>query len=96
MFFIMGTMLAGVGLFPVNVNIPIHNPCASGMALRFIGMPHAYFTAAGAFLIAVIASTVLFVVGHLGLTAFEIVVFALIFGWIAVFMCLLGVAGLPD
>lgn len=107
MFIIMGIMLAGVGLFPVNVNMPIHNFCASGMALMFIamlaggpwmvsGMPRANFTAAAVFLIAVIGSTALFIVGYFGLTAFEIVVFALIFGWIAVFMRFLGVAGLPE
>ena len=38
------------------------------------------------FLGAMVVSTVLFAVGFFGLTAFEIVVFALIFGWIAVFI----------
>lgn len=104
MFIIMGALLAGVGLVPVNVNMLIHNVCASGMALMFIGMlvgghwmvrgmPQVYFTAAWMFLAAVIGSTALFAVGYFGLTAFEIVVFALIFGWIAVFIRFLGVAG---
>ena len=45
------------------------------------------------FLAALIVSVVLFVVGYFSLTAFEIVVFALIFGWIAVFIRFLGVTG---
>ncbi|WP_337006974.1 MULTISPECIES: hypothetical protein [unclassified Microbacterium] len=103
MFIVMGVMLAGVGLVPVNVSRPIHNICASGMAVMFIGllvagpwvvrgMPRAYFIASGAFLAAVLLSTALFVVGYFGLTAFEIIVFALVFGWIAVFIRFLGVA----
>jgi hypothetical protein len=35
-------------------------------------------------------------VGYFSLTAFEIIVFALIFGWIAVFIRFLGVAGQRD
>lgn len=104
MFIVMGIMLAGVGLVPVNISLLIHNLCASGLAVMFIGllvsgprvlrgMPRAYFTASWVFLAAVIVSTVLFAVGFFGLTAFEIVVFALIFGWIAVFIRFLGVAG---
>ena len=59
-------------------------------------MPRAYFVAASAFLAATAASIVLFAVGYFSLTAFEIIVFALIFGWIAVFMRFLGVAGRRD
>lgn len=103
MFIIMGVMLAGVGLVPVNVSLLIHNLCASGMAIMFIGMlaagpwilrgmPRAYFLAAWVFLAAVLLSTALFAVGFFGLTAFEIIVFALIFGWISVFIRFLGVA----
>lgn len=104
MFIIMGVMLAGVGMVPVNVSLLIHNLCASGMAIMFIGMlaagpwilrgmPRAYFLASWVFLAAVLLSTALFLRGFFGLTAFEIVVFALIFGWISVFIRFLGVAG---
>lgn len=101
---VMGVMLAFVGLFPVNVNEPVHNLSASGMAAMFLlllvggpwiirRMPRTYFLAAWAFLAALIASIILFVAGYFGLTAFEIIVFALIFGWLAVFIRFLRVAG---
>ncbi|GAA3201385.1 hypothetical protein [Microbacterium terregens] len=104
LFVIMGVMLAGVGIFPVDVNLWLHNLSASGMALMFLalliagprllrGMPRTYFVSGWAFLFATLASVVLFVVGYFSLTAFEIIIFALIFGWIAVFIRFLGVSG---
>ena len=57
------------------------------------GMPRTYFLSAWAFLAATVASVVLFLVTYFSLTAFEIIVFALIFGWIAVFIRFLGVSG---
>lgn len=103
LFVIMGVMLALVGVFPVNVNLLLHNLSASGMAVMFLvlligggrffaGMPRTYFISAWAFLAATIASVILFAVGYFSLTAFEIIVFALIFGWIAVFIRFLGVS----
>lgn len=105
LFVVMGLMLAGVGLVPVNVSLLIHNLSASGMAVMFLalliggrwmlqGMPPTYFVSSWAFLAALLLSTVLFAVGFFGLTALEIIVFALIFGWIAVFIRFLGVTGL--
>jgi hypothetical membrane protein len=107
LFVVMGIMLACVGIFPVNVNLWLHNLSASGMAAMFLvlltagnrvlqGMPRAYFLSAWVFLAALIVSVVLFVVGYFSLTAFEIVVFALIFGWIAVFIRFLSAAGQVD
>lgn len=104
LFVIMGIMLACVGIFPVDVNLWLHNLSASGMALMFLvlliggprffrGMPRTYFLSSWAFLGATVASVLLFVVGYFSLTAFEIIVFALIFGWIAVFIRFLGVTG---
>ncbi|GAA3036271.1 DUF998 domain-containing protein [Microbacterium dextranolyticum] len=104
---IMGIMLACVGIFPVNVNMLLHNLSASGMALMFLlllvggpwivrRMPRAYFLASWAFLAALVVSIVLFAVGYFGLTAFEIVVFALIFGWLSVFIRFMGVADQPE
>lgn len=104
LFVVMGIMLAFVGVFPVNINLLMHNLSASGMAVMFLvlliagprllrGMPRTYFLSAWAFLAATIASVILFAVGYFTLTAFEIVVFALIFGWIAVFIRFLGVTG---
>jgi hypothetical membrane protein len=93
LFVIMGIMLACVGVFPVDVNFALHNISASGMAAMFLvlliggprffrGMPRTYFVASWAFLAAMVASVILF--------------FALIFGWIAVFIRFLGVAGRQD
>ena len=104
LFIVMGIMLACVGIFPVNVHLLLHNLSASGMAAMYLvllisgpwmlrGMPRTYFIAAWAFLAAVLSSIVLFATGYFGLTAFEIIVFALVFGWIAVFIRFLGVAG---
>ncbi len=104
---IMGIMLALVGVFPVDVNMTMHNLSASGMALMFLllliagpwllrGMPRAYFLSAWGFLAALVVSIVLFVVTYFGLTAFEIIVFALIFGWLSVFIRFLGVTGQSD
>lgn len=104
LFVVMGIMLACVGIFPVDVNLLLHNLSASGMAVMFLvlliggpsflrGMPRTYFVASWAFLAATVVSVILFIVGYFSLTAFEIIVFALIFGWIAVFIRFLGVAG---
>jgi hypothetical membrane protein len=109
LFVVMGIMLACVGVFPVDVNFALHNISASGMAAMFLvlliggpkflrGMPRTYFVASWAFLAAMVASVILFIpaVGFFSLTAFEIIVFALIFGWIAVFIRFLGVTGRQD
>lgn len=104
LFVVMGIMLAFVGICPVDVNLLVHNVSASGMAAMFLallisgpkllrGMPRTYFVASWAFLGATVASVVLFAVGYFSLTAFEIIVFALIFGWISVFIRFLGAAG---
>lgn len=106
LFVVMGVMLACVGIFPVDVNLALHNISASGMAAMFIvllvsgpnllrGMPRTYFVASWSFFAATIVSVVLFVVGYFSLTAFEIIVFALIFGWIAVFIRFLEASGEP-
>jgi hypothetical membrane protein len=104
LFVIMGVMLAGVGIFPVDVSMPLHNLSASGMAIMYMvlliggprffrGMPRTYFVSAWSFLGALVASIIAFVTTYFSLTAFEILVFALIFGWIAVFIRFLGVTG---
>ena len=96
-----------IGVVPVNVSLIVHNTFASGMAVMFFGMlvigpkvlagmPRAYFISAWIFLAAVVVSVLLFVVGYFGLTALEIIVFALIFGWIAVFIRFLAATGQMD
>ena len=104
LFVAMGVMLAGVGLFTVDLHFWIHTLAASGMAVVFLvlliggrrhlgGMPPTYFVAVTGFLIATIVTVVLYLTKNLTLTALEVTVFALIFGWITVFIRFLGLAG---
>jgi len=104
LFVAMGAMLAGVGLFPVDVSFWIHTLSASGMAIAYIvllvrgrrhlgGMPATYFVAVSGFLAATVVAIVLYLTSNLSLTGLEITVFALIFGWITVFIRFLGVVG---
>ena len=55
-------------------------------------MPRTFFLVTWGFLAAMVLSVVLFVTTFFGLTAFEIIVFALVFAWIAVFIRFLGLA----
>ncbi|WP_243076108.1 DUF998 domain-containing protein [Microbacterium sp. SS28] len=102
-FVAMGILLAGVGLVPVDVNLLIHNLSATGMAIVFFGlliaaprvlrgMPRTFFVVTWGFLASLVLSVVLFITQFFGLTAFEIIVFALVFAWIAVFIRFLGIA----
>ncbi|MDF1477771.1 DUF998 domain-containing protein [Leifsonia sp. H3M29-4] len=102
LFIVMGLMLAGVGLFPLTVSVLLHNLCASGMAVAFFllllsspivlrGMPWTFFATTGAFFLAMVGAVILFAVtGYFNLTFFELVVFMIIFGWIATFIRFLG------
>lgn len=104
LFVVMGAMLAGVGLAPVDTSFWIHTLCASGMAVVYMmlliggrkylgGMPPTYFLASWLFLAAIAVTIVLFLTTFFSLAALEITVFALIFGWITVFIRFLGLAG---
>ncbi|WP_051421689.1 DUF998 domain-containing protein [Paenarthrobacter nicotinovorans] len=100
-FVAMGLLLAGVGVVPLSVSFLIHTLFASGMAVVFIllllaspfilrGLPRRFFLVCGSFLAALIVSLVLFYpVGYFNLTAFELIAFVIIYGWIAVFIRLL-------
>jgi len=97
-FIIMGIMLAGVGAFPVDVNLVIHNTSAIGMAVSFLlilisspwvlkGMPWTFFAVSGGFLAGMLLAVYLFAVTqYFNLTAFELVAFVIIFGWISTFI----------
>lgn len=94
----MGVMLAGVGVFPLTFSVTLHNLCAAGMALTFSlllitspfalsGMPRRLYIFCAGTLLVLIAAFLLFEpVGYFNLTAFELVAFVAIFGWIAVFI----------
>lgn len=107
MFVIMGVMLAGVGLVPVDISFWIHTISAAGMAIVFLvliirgrrklrGMPSSYFVASWSIAIAIFATIAAYLTKVLGLTALEIIVFSLIFGWIMVFIRFLGLAAEED
>ncbi|GAA4368967.1 DUF998 domain-containing protein [Agromyces bauzanensis] len=97
-FIVMGVMLACVGLFPLNVSILLHNSSAIGMSLSFLGllisspwvlrgMPRRFFVFCGVSIAVLLGGALLFEpVGYWNLTAFELLAFSLIFGWIAVFI----------
>jgi hypothetical membrane protein len=97
-FIVMGVLLAGVGLFPVNVNMPVHNACAVGLSLSFLGlligspwilrgMPARFFAICAGAIVLLIASALLFEpMAYYNLTAFELAAFSIIFGWISVFI----------
>lgn len=97
-FIVMGVMLAGVGAVPVNLNEPIHNLCAMGMAVAFgvlllgspwllRGMPKTFFVMTAAAFGILLASVYAFVgENSFNLTAFELAAFALIFAWLVLFI----------
>lgn len=97
-FVIMGVMLLCVGVFPLTVSLLLHNLSASGMAVTFIvllfaspwwfkGLPGRFILVSVGFAAALIVGAVLFYpVQYRNLTAFELVAFAIIFAWIAMFI----------
>lgn len=97
-FVVLGVMLAGVGLFPLDVNMAAHNGCASGMAAAFAvmvlgspyilrGLPRRFFVICFVTFGVLIGGFLLFTpIGYYNLTAFELVAFTVIFSWITVFI----------
>lgn len=97
-FVVMGLMLAGVGIFPLQVSKTLHNFSAAGMSIAFVvllisspivlwGMPKRFFLICAAFVAGLAGSFFLWQpVGYYNLTAFELAAFAVMFGWIALFI----------
>ncbi len=97
-FIVMGVLLACVGLFPLDVNMFIHNMSAIGMSLTFLGllisapwvlrgMPRRFFLFCDGAIIVLLGGALLFEpIGYWNLTAFELIAFSTIFGWISVFI----------
>ncbi len=97
-FVIMGVLLSCVGLFPLSFSILLHNMSAIGMALTFLwlliaapwvlaGLPGRFFVVSGSFAVMLIGGALLFYpVQYFGLTAYELIAFAIIFAWIAIFI----------
>ena len=106
-FVIMGLMLAGVGIFPLHVSMPLHNLCASGMAIAFsvmvlgsprilAGLPRRFFIFCIGTFVVLIGSFLLFEpIGYYNLTALELIAFSIIFGWISVFIRFINALAAP-
>jgi hypothetical membrane protein len=106
-FVVMGIMLAGVGVFPLDVSIALHNGCASGMAAAFAamvlgspwilrGLPRRFYMFCFATFAVLIGSFLLFEpVQYYNLTAFELIAFSIIFGWITVFIRFVNALAAP-
>ncbi|GAA1762234.1 DUF998 domain-containing protein [Agromyces humatus] len=106
-FVVMGLMLAGVGVFPLHVSMPLHNLCASGMAIAFsvmvLGSPHIlaglprrfFIFCIGTFAVLIGAFLLFEPVGYYNLTAFELIAFSIIFGWISVFIRFVNALAAP-
>jgi hypothetical protein len=98
LFVIMGVTLAGIGLVPLNVSIVAHNVFSGGTTLVFgvlliaapvlmRGLPWQFFLVTFVFLLALVGAALLhFGINYFNLTAFELVAFVILFGWIAVFV----------
>jgi len=99
MFIVLGLMLAGVGAFPFDVNVVLHNVCAAGMSAAFAamvlgspailkGMPQRFFVICYITFAVLIGGFLLYAppIQYYNLTAFELVAFAVIFGWILLFI----------
>lgn len=90
-----GIHLTAIGVVPINVNQFLHERAASGVMLSFLSLlvtvfflrrhvpaalRRATYGAAGALAVAI----PIFVMGIMNLAAFEVIGFALIFGWLSV------------
>jgi len=96
--FIMGVFLAFIGIFPWNRYPILHNVASNGMIILFIAMvmrlrylvptfSRAFFIFSYTLIGVIIVSLVLLMhFGYFDLTAFEIVCFLTLFGWLVVFV----------
>jgi hypothetical membrane protein len=96
MFIVLGILLAGIGLVPENVTTPGHNTIAASTSLAFAallliapvalrGMPWSFLLLTLGCLALLVGAVLLYLnASYFNLTAFEVVAFAILFGWIAV------------
>ncbi|ERK67250.1 hypothetical protein N136_04691 [Leifsonia aquatica ATCC 14665] len=107
---LIGILLAGVGVFPLNVSQILHNVSAVGMVLVFALLvfwvraalpqaPPAFFVLGYVFFATIVGVLVFFVVGYYVLTAAELVAGVLVFSWLIVYLRVSGAAqagGAPE
>lgn len=100
---LIGILLAGVGVFPLNVSQVLHNVSAVGMVLVFALLvfwvraalpqaPPAFFILGYVFFATIVGVLVFFVVGYYVLTAAELVAGVLVFSWLIVYLRVSGAA----
>lgn len=98
---LIGVLLAGVGLFPLNDSRVLHNVSAVGMILVFAlavfwvrsampGAPAAFFVLGYVFFATIVLMLVFFLVGYYVLTATELVAGVLVFSWLIVYLRVSG------
>ena len=87
--------------------MPLHNLCATGMAIAFsvmvlgsprilAGLPRRFFVFCIGTFVVLIGSFLLFEpVGYYNLTALELIAFSIIFGWISVFIRFINALAAP-
>lgn len=98
LFVMLGLALAGIGAVPINLSVVVHNVFSSGASIVFAlmllsvpvalrGMPWQFFVVTAGFFVALVGAGLLhFVLNYFNLTAFELVAYIILFGWIAVFV----------
>lgn len=94
---LIGVLLAGVGVFPLNVSMVLHNVSAVGMLLTFSLVvfwvraavpraPRSFFVLGYVFFATIVVMAVFYVIGYYVLTATELVAGVLVFSWLIVYL----------
>ncbi|MCI0157521.1 tetraspanin family protein [Leifsonia shinshuensis] len=100
---LIGVLLAGVGVFTLNISVTLHNVSAVGMVLVFAlvvfwvrgalpNAPRSFFVLGYVFFGAIVLMLVFFAVGYYVLTAAELVAGVLVFSWLIVYLRVSGAA----
>ncbi|WP_426622981.1 hypothetical protein ACPPVW_10010 [Leifsonia sp. McL0607] len=100
---LIGVLLAGVGVFTLNISVALHNVSAVGMVLVFALVvfwvrgalptaPRSFFVLGYGFFGSIVLMLVFFAVGYYVLTAAELVAGVLVFSWLIVYLRVSGAA----
>lgn len=100
---LIGVLLAGVGLFPLDVSQILHNISAVGMLIAFALLvfwvrpalpqaPRAFFLFGYVSFGVIVVAAVFFVTGYYVLTATELIAGVIVFAWVTVFLRVSGAA----
>ena len=98
---LIGVLLAGVGLFPLDVSQILHNASAVGMLIAFALLvfwvrpalpqaPRAFFLFGYVSFGVIVVAAVFFVTGYYVLTATELIAGVIVFAWVTVFLRVSG------